>query len=314
MEQDSSFRCSSLPDPISRLSLQPTADYILAAASAHGHHPSLGIVCGSGLGELASIVESPVFLAYKDIPGFPVSTAPGHRGRLVIGRLRGVTVVLMQGRVHAYEGHPLWKVTLPIRVMRMLGVTTLIVTNAVGSINPTYQVGDIMLVKDHINMFGLGGVSPLRGPNDESFGPRFFAVNDMYNKRLRSLALWAAREVGVENTVHEGVLSITGGPNYESVAELKMFSNMGVDCVGMSSIPESLVGHHSGMQVLAFCLVTNQCCVDVEAHTSAAPNHQEVLDAAEMKKEDLKKFVTKIVEKLPSLESSRKATNGLILG
>lgn len=296
MERGSNQRLAGTTDPFSRSSLQPTADYILGRAATAGHTPTLGIVCGSGLGGLADMVDCPVCLPYTDIPGFPVSTAPGHQGRLVIGRLRGVTVILMQGRLHTYEGHPLWRVTLPIRVMRMVGVTTLVVTNAVGSINPTYQVGDIMVVKDHINMLGLGGNSPLLGPNDESFGPRFFAVNEMYSKRLRSLALRAAREVGIEDTVHEGVLTITSGPNYESVAELKMMARNGADCVGMSSIPESLVAHHCGMQVLAFSLVTNQCIQDSEADSSAAPSHQEVLDAAAGKQEDLKKFVAKFVE------------------
>jgi len=182
--------------------------------------------------------------------------------------------------------------------MRMVGANTLVVTNAVGSINPTYQVGDIMLVCDHINMFGLAGNSPLRGPNDESFGPRFFALNGLYDTRLRELARSAAKQVGIEDTLREGVLTITGGPNYESVAELKMFAGLGVDCVGMSSIPESLVAHHSGMKVLAFSLVTNQCHLDPLLHSSAAPNHQEVLDAANAKKGDLKKFVSKFVENL----------------
>jgi len=253
-QEATSFRSSSLPDPFSREALQPAADYILAQAKTSGHSPTLGIICGSGLGELATMVEKPVVLPYADIPGFPVSTAPGHQGRLIIGRLSGMTVILMQGRLHAYEGHPLWKVTMPVRVMRMVGANTLVVTNAVGSINPTYQVGDIMLVCDHINMFGLAGNSPLRGPNDESFGPRFFALNGLYDIRLRELARSAAKQVGIEDTLREGVLTITGGPNYESVAELKMFAGLGVDCVGMSSIPESLVAHHSGMKVLAFSL------------------------------------------------------------
>merc|ERR1711934_1264823 len=296
--EGSSFRSSSLPDPFSREALQPAADYILVKAKTGGHAPTLGIICGSGLGELAAMLERPVVLPYADIPGFPVSTAPGHQGKLIIGRLNGMTVILMQGRLHAYEGHPLWKVTMPVRVMRMVGANTLVVTNAVGSINPQYQVGDIMHVCDHINMFGLAGNSPLRGPNDESFGPRFFALNGLYDSRLRQLARAAAQEVGIANTLREGVLTISGGPNYESVAELKMFAGLGVDCVGMSSIPESLVAHHCGMKVLAFSLVTNQCHLDPVLHSSAAPNHQEVLDAADAKKGDLKKFVSKFVENL----------------
>jgi len=307
-EGSSSFRSSSLPDPFSREALQPAADYILVKAKAGGHAPTLGIICGSGLGELAAVVERPVVLPYAEIPGFPVSTAPGHQGKLIIGRLSGMTVILMQGRLHAYEGHPLWKVTMPVRVMRMVGANTLVVTNAVGSINPQYQVGDIMLVCDHINMFGLAGNSPLRGPNDESFGPRFFALNGLYDTRLRQLARQAAQQVGIEDTVREGVLTISGGPNYESVAELKMFAGLGVDCVGMSSIPESLVAHHCGMKVLAFSLVTNQCHLDPVLHSSAAPNHQEVLDAADAKKGDLKKFVSKFVENLHNEQTRESLT------
>jgi len=308
--EGSSFRSSSLPDPFSREALQPAADYILVKAKAGGHAPTLGIICGSGLGELAAMVERPVVLPYADIPGFPVSTAPGHQGKLIIGRLSGMTVILMQGRLHAYEGHPLWKVTMPVRVMRMVGANTLVVTNAVGSINPQYQVGDIMLVCDHINMFGLAGNSPLRGPNDESFGPRFFALNGLYDSKLRELARQAAEQVGIEDTVREGVLTISGGPNYESVAELKMFAGLGVDCVGMSSIPESLVAHHCGMKVLAFSLVTNQCHLDPVLHSSAAPNHQEVLDAADAKKGDLKKFVSKFVENLHNEQQRDLHANG----
>jgi len=295
LSSGSSFRHASSPDPFSREALQPIADFLLSKISAM---PNIGIICGSGLGELATLVTDTVVLPYRDIPGFPVSTAPGHQGQLVFGCLSGARVVLMQGRLHVYEGHPLWRCTMPVRILRMVGVTQLIVTNAVGGLNPDYKVGDIMLVKDHINMFGLAAESPLRGPNDESFGPRFFSVNSLYNKKCRNIARAAAEEVGISQTVHEGVLSISGGPNYESVAELKMFSMLGVDCIGMSSIPECVVAHHCGMTVLAFCLVTNQCCLDVNTHTSAAPDHQEVLDAAEMKKHDLKKFVSVLVEKI----------------
>eukprot|EP00092_Neocalanus_flemingeri_P039766 GFUD01043305.1.p1 GENE.GFUD01043305.1~~GFUD01043305.1.p1 ORF type:complete len:317 (-),score=99.96 GFUD01043305.1:30-980(-) len=305
------FRSATCPDPFSRASLQPSADFILSKINIR---PNIGIICGSGLGELASLVSDSVILPYSSIPGFPVSTAPGHSGKLVFGSLSGASVVLMQGRLHVYEGHPMWRCTLPVRIMRMVGVTHLIVTNAVGGLNPAYQVGDIMLVKDHINMFSLAAESPLRGPNDESFGPRFFSVNDLYSKKWRNLAKQAAEEVGIGPTVHEGVLTISGGPNYESVAELKMFSMLGVDCVGMSSIPESLVAHHCGMSVLAFSLITNQCHLDIDSHTSAAPNHEEVLDAAEEKKNDLKKFVSSLVQKIDIsrnvVESGNGVTNG----
>jgi len=291
----STFRAASGPDPLCRESLQPIADHILQQISCR---PVLGLVCGSGLGSLAGLVQESTVLPYSSIPNFPVSTAPGHQGQLVIGQLAGLPVVLMQGRLHVYEGYPLWQCSLPIRVMKLLGVKLLVVSNAVGGLNPTYNVGDIMLVRDHINMFGLSGESPLRGPNDESFGPRFFSVNNLYEQKWRGVALEAAERVGISSTVHQGVLTMSGGPNYESVAELKMFSMMGVDCVGMSSIPECLTAHHCGISVLAFCLVTNKCQVDPSSHTSQPPCHQEVLDAAASKEEDLRKFVGRLVEML----------------
>jgi len=307
------LRCPGQPDPASRRALQPAVDFIMQKTDVS---PTIGIICGSGLGELAQLVKSSVAIPYTDIPGFPVSTAPGHSGRLVFGTLSGASVVLMQGRLHVYEGHLLWRVTMGVRVMKMLGVTHIIVTNAVGGLNPDYQVGDIMIVKDHINMFGLAGESPLRGPNDESFGPRFFSINSLYKRVLRDLAKEAAIQVGIEDTVREGILTISGGPNYESVAELKMFHLLGVDCVGMSSIPECLVAHHCGIEVLAFCLVTNQCHLDMENHQSAAPNHQEVLDAAEAKKSDLKRFVSVLVEKINNYKEADKLNgiNGVING
>jgi len=295
------FRVTTANDPISREALQPTADYILSRTKVR---PVLGMICGSGLGSLASLVQEPTILPYNTIPNFPVSTAPGHSGRLVLGHLAGVPVVLMQGRLHLYEGYPLWMCTLPVRIMKLLGVKMMIVSNAVGGLNPSYKVGDLMLVRDHINFLGLAGESPLRGPNDVNFGPRFFSVNDLYEEKWRNIAREAAEQVGIGPTVHEGVLTMSGGPNYESVAELKMFSILGVDCVGMSSIPECLTAHHAGISVLAFCLVTNQCHVDVITHTSAPPNHQEVLDAAAMKENDLRKFIAVLIEKLsPQLQN-----------
>jgi len=297
------YRDPTKPDPFGKEALDPMVQYInLQTNSAK---PSMGIICGSGLGGLALLLGNPIAIPYRKIPGFPVSTAPGHEGRLVFGLLRGARVVIMQGRLHIYEGHPLWRVTLGVRVMKLLGVSKLVVTNAVGGINPELQVGDIMIVKDHINMFGLAGESPLRGPNDLFFGPRFFSINNMYSPRLRQLAAEAASETGIEDTVKEGVITISGGPNYESVAELKMFASLGVDCVGMSSIPECIVAHHCGIEVLAFSLVTNQCKLDIENHNSAPPDHQEVLDSAEAKKKDLEAFVTKLVEKMSALKDRK---------
>ncbi|XP_023345734.1 purine nucleoside phosphorylase [Eurytemora carolleeae] len=271
---------NGIKDPISRAALQPTADYILQRCEMK---PLVGIICGSGLGELGDLVTNATNLNYNDIPGS------------------------LLGRVHCYEGFPLWHIALPVRVMKLLGIRNIIITNAVGALNPLYQVGDLMLVKDHINMFGLGGQSPLQGPNDEYFGPRFFDVNQLYSDRWRHLAREAAKEVEFCRSIHDGVLTIAGGPNYESVAELKMLSMLGADCVGMSSIPESLVAHHCGIQVLAFSLVTNLCTF--EYSSNQPPNHEEVLEVANQCKDDLKKFVSALVKKI-SLNLDKTTING----
>jgi len=280
-------------DRITLEALTPAAQYIKERIRVT---PEIGIICGSGLGELGDLIENPVFLPYTDIPGFPVSTTPGHKGRLIVGTLQGVPVVLMQGRFHMYEGYPLQLVGLPVRVMKLLGIHTIIITNAVGGLNQQYKVGDIMLVRDHLNLPGLTGMNPLQGQNDSYFGNRFFAVNSMYCPDLRRLARQVAVQVDMEDKLREGILTISGGPNYESTAELRMFSMLGCDCVGMSNIPEGLVAHHTGIKILSFCLVTNMCSVDYTTHLP--PNHEEVLEVAEQNKDKLKQFVTALVSKI----------------
>jgi len=292
-----SYRVSGSVDPISKEALMPMVLNIQKKTSIK---PLVGIICGSGLGGLADLVDDPTFISYKDIPGFPVSTAPGHKGRLVFGQLDGVSVVLMQGRLHSYEGIPLWQCTLPVRVMKLLGIQIIMVTNAVGGINQSFKVGDIMLVKDHLNLFTFGGDSPLRGPNDEDFGPRFFSVNSLYGENLRNLAKEAAKELSMEGSVKEGILTITGGPNFESIAELKLFQMAGADAVGMSNIPECLVAHHCGIKVLSFSLITNMCSVDYGSHGCPIqePNAEEVLEVGEKCTEKLSNFVKNIIQKI----------------
>jgi len=261
------------------------------------HKPTIGIICGSGLGGLVDKLEDTYKIAYEDIPNFPVSTVPGHAGRLVFGKLNGKTVVCMQGRVHMYEGYPLWKITMPVRVMALLGVHTLIVTNAAGGINRKYNVGDFMVIKDHINMPGLAGNNPLIGPNDERFGPRFPSMTGTYDKELRKLIVNIATELNIENLLQEGIYCMVGGPSFESIAELRYLQTVGADCVGMSTCPEAIVAKHCGMRVFGMSLVTNKCVIDYE--DTAEPNHEEVLETGRLRAADMQNLVSVFVKRIP---------------
>ncbi|KAL0109284.1 hypothetical protein PUN28_014403 [Cardiocondyla obscurior] len=219
--------------------LQESAQYLLDRVKIR---PKIGIICGSGMGSyeqnelcpgsLAESLMDKQYFPYEEIPHFPVSTVKGHTGQMVFGYLQGVPVMCMQGRFHYYEGYPLWKCSMPVRVMKLIGVTHLIATNAAGGLNPTYKVGDIMIMKDHVNMMGFAGNNPLQGPNDDRFGPRFPPMNKAYNALLRKIGRQVAEEMGISDIVHEGVYTCLGGPNFETVAELKMLRMVGVDAVG----------------------------------------------------------------------------------
>nr|CAH7718672.1 unnamed protein product [Callosobruchus chinensis] len=230
--------------------------------------PKIGIICGSGLGSLADSVENKIEIPYEKIPHFPRSTVKGHVGELVFGYLSNVPVVCMRGRFHYYEGYPLWKCAMPVRVMKLLGVEHLIVTNAAGGLNSNYKVGDIMLVKDHINLMGFAGNNPLQGPNDERF----------------------------EKNIHEGVYTCLGGPNFETVAELKMLKMLGADTVGMSTVHEVITARHCNLNVFAFSLITNMCVIDYDCEED--PNHEEVIDVGKMREDVLKNFVKRVVKNL----------------
>src|SRR5438132_4255700 len=218
--------------------------------------PEVGVILGSGLGDLATEIAEPAIVPYADIPHFARSTVKGHAGRLIIGLLENVPVVAMQGRFHLYEGYPLQVLTLPVRVMRVLGVHTVIVTNAAGGLNPAYRPGDFMLIRDHINFPGLTGMNPLIGPNDERLGERFPPLARAYDAELRALARSVASTLA-EITLHEGVYAMVGGPSYETGAELKFLRLIGADAVGMSTAPEVVVARHMGMLVLGLSLITN---------------------------------------------------------
>lgn len=200
--------------------------------------PKIGIICGSGLGSLADSLQDKDEFPYQTIPNFPVSTVEGHAGQMIFGTIDNVPVMCMQGRFHYYEGYPLAKCSMPIRVMKLVGVTHLIATNAAGGLNDSFKVGDIVIVRDHINMMGFAGNNPLQGPNENRFGPRFPPMNKAYDERMRLHAREIAKDLGIEKDVHDGVYTCLGGPNYETVAELRMLKILGVDCVGMSTVHE----------------------------------------------------------------------------
>jgi purine-nucleoside phosphorylase len=238
--------------------------------------PGVGVILGSGLGDLATEVQDATAIPYEEIPHFLHSTVVGHAGRLLIGKLENVPVVVMQGRFHFYEGYTMQALTLPVRVMRMLGAHMLIVTNAAGGLNAAYRPGDFMLIRDHINFLGLAGMNPLIGPNDERLGERFPALAKAYDAELRALARTVAAQ-WPEITLHEGVYAQVAGPSYETGAELKFLRTAGADAVGMSTAPEVIVARHMGMRVLGISLITNTATGD----DTEVVNHAEVLTAAD---------------------------------
>lgn len=259
----------------------PTAQHFAEAAAvirqAMGPdlHPTIAIVLGSGLGALADEVEDAVVIPYERIPHFPISTIPGHLGRLVIGRLQGKDVIVMQGRVHYYEGYSMQQVTLPIRVFRVLGVDTLILTNAAGGVNPTFKAGEVMLIVDHLNLIGMAGANPLRGPHDPSLGPRFLDMSKAYDRGLRELVLQVAQEAGIQ--LRQGVYAGLAGPTFETPADIRFLRLAGVDSVGMSTVPETIVARHSGMRVLGLSGISNVAIDRLDAEGEAS--HEEVLEA-----------------------------------
>jgi purine-nucleoside phosphorylase len=234
--------------------------------------PRIAIVLGSGLGGFADDFEEAVGIPYHDIPGFPRSTVEGHSGRLVGGKVDTVPVLAMQGRVHYYEGYSLEEVTFPIRVFNLLGIKTLILTNAAGGINVELQQGALMVISDHLNLMGD---NPLRGPNDERFGPRFPDMSAVYSPELQAMVVDEAKAAGVE--VRRGIYGALSGPSYETPAEIVLLRNLGADAVGMSTVPEAIVARHMGLEVLGISCITNMA-----AGVSDAPiNHEEVMETGE---------------------------------
>jgi len=240
--------------------------------------PRVGVVLGSGLGALAEAVERADVISYADVPHFAPSTVEGHVGRLVVGTLEGQPVMVMQGRAHYYEGCSMQQVTLPVRVMQLLGVKVLIVTNAAGGLAPEFRPGDLMLITDHINLIGMAGLSPLRGPNDPTLGPRFPEMTEAYDAGLRELALRVAAERKIK--LRQGVYMCLAGPSFETPADLRFLRKIGADAVGMSTVPEVTAARHGGIKVLGISGISNVAMV--EPGSAPPPTHEEVLQAGQV--------------------------------
>lgn len=269
-----------------------------AAAAVRQHtdvQPSLGLILGSGLSGLAEEVENPVIISVDQIPHWPTSTVAGHSGRIVIGQLEGRDVLVLQGRVHFYEGYSMQQITLPVRVMQELGMETLIVTNAAGGINASFTPGDLMLISNHLNFPGMAGFNPLRGPNDAAVGPRFPDMTEPYDLELRQMAREVAESL--DFTPQEGVYSFVAGPSYETPAELLYLRNAGGDAVGMSTVPSVIVARHAGVRVLGISTITNMAIPDPEPGT--VQSHEEVLETGKIVIPRLTALIHGVVANLP---------------
>lgn len=242
------------------------------------YQPQVGLVLGSGLGSLADTLDERIAIPYAEIPNFPQSTVHGHSGQLVIGKLEGQVVICQQGRAHFYEGYSMQEITFPIRVMHLLGINSLILTNAAGGVDPTYNVGDLMLINDHINFPGLTGNNPLRGKNDDTIGPRFVGMAQAYDTELRQIAKRVANQNDIP--LHEGVYAAVSGPMFETPAEIRMMRVIGANAVGMSTVHEVIVARHAGIRVMACSGITNQTIAETDSDRET--NHEEVLEAGKV--------------------------------
>jgi purine-nucleoside phosphorylase len=251
--------------------------------------PRIALVLGSGLGAFADEFDDAVAIPYSEIPGFKQSTVPGHEGRLVIGSVDSVPVVAMQGRVHYYEGYSLEEVTFPIRTFKLLGIKTLILTNASGGINVELGQGTLMVLSDHVNLMGD---NPLRGPNDERFGPRFPDMTAVYARDLQEFVVEEAKTIGVD--VRRGIYGALSGPSYETPAEIHLLRNLGADAVGMSTVPEAIVARHMGLEVLGISCITNMA-----AGISDEPiNHEEVMATGDRVRDIFALLLRRVVERI----------------
>ncbi len=256
--------------------------------------PRVALVLGSGLGGFADEFENAVRIPYQEIPGFVVSTAQGHAGQLVIGDVENIPVLAMQGRVHYYEGYTLEEVTFPIRVFKLLGIQNLLLTNAAGGIDVRLTQGSLMVISDHLNLMG---VNPLRGHNDERFGPRFPDMSEVYSRALQELVVDEAKELGV--VVRRGIYAALSGPSYETPAEIHMFRSFEADAIGMSTVPEAIVARHMGMNILGISCITNMAA----GITEQPINHEEVMETGERVRETFTQLLRRVISKIPDVNS-----------
>ena len=251
--------------------------------------PRIAIILGSGLGAFADDFENAVSIPYEDITGFPRSTAEGHAGRLVVGKIDQVPLMAMQGRVHFYEGYSLEQVTFPIRVFKLLGIKTLILTNASGGVNVQFSQGALMIISDHLNLLGD---NPLRGPNDTRFGPRFPDMTAVYSPELQEIVIEEAKALNVE--VRRGIYAALAGPSYETPAEIHLMRTLGADAVGMSTVPEAIVARHMDLEVLGISCITNMA-----AGLSDEPiNHDDVMATGDRVRETFTQLLRKVVGRI----------------
>lgn len=269
--------------------IDDAATYITSRVSVK---PVIALVLGSGLGPLAEEVREQTVIPFDQIPGWPVSTIQGHSGRLVVGNLFGVPAMVMQGRVHYYEGYAMDRVTFPVRVMQRMGVGNLILTNAAGAINPDYVPGDVMMLIDQINLIGMTGLNPLRGPNLAEFGERFPDMSQPYDLEFMQIARQVAQQHRIK--LHEGVYVCLAGPSFESPADLRFLRTIGADAVGMSTVPENVVARHGKMRVLGFSGISNKANLDGSTITT----HAEVLAAGSVIVPKLTTIIRGVIESL----------------
>lgn len=254
--------------------------------------PLVGIILGSGLNGLADSVQDAVHIPYSDLPDFPVSTVHGHAGRFVIGKLDGKPVLVMQGRIHYYEGYTMGQITLPVRVMQRLGIPSMIVTNAAGGVHPDFEPGDVMLITDQLNLMGMSGLNPLMGPNLDEIGPRFPDMSQPYDREYCNLARKIAAENGIK--LQEGVYAGLSGPSFESPADLRFLRLAGADAVGMSTVPEVIVARHGNMRVLGLSGISNKANLDGSTITT----HEEVIEAGKVITPKIEKIIRGMLQNL----------------
>jgi purine-nucleoside phosphorylase len=275
-----------------QITLQQIKEVASSVRSRTNITPRVGLILGSGLNALADSVENAQIIPFRELPHWPLSTVMGHSGRLVIGQLGNQPVFVLQGRVHYYEGYSMSQVTLPVRVMQLLKIEILIVTNAAGGINPNFVPGDVMLITDHLNLAGMAGLNPLIGPNLDEIGPRFPDMSQAYDRTLADLARNAAKKAGI--ALREGVYAGLSGPSFETPADLRFLRVAGVDSVGMSTVPEVTVARHGGMRVLGFSGISNKANLDGSTITT----HEEVMEAGSVITPKMEKIIRGVLRSL----------------